>query len=191
MFSFDRIILAVLALHIFSGTGFAQAPGPLLGTPTARTPMPDTLLDTVTLPTRTVEPQDNWRIAADLGFPTGLRLQRRIGDSDAWGELGIGMWWVVPYASACLRQDITLMKRERNLFALRPGVSATLTLIEPIFGVGLDCECIWQHTFNNKVSTELGFRFGMSGFAIVTGRSRDRTAVIPVPIVCLMWSWQF
>ncbi len=191
MIGFTRSVLAIVVLQIVAVIAFAQAPDPLLGSTSARTPMPDSLLDPVVLPTRTMESQDNWRLSADLGLPIGLRLQRRIGESNTWGEIGFGTWWIVPYVSACLRQDLTLVKRERNLFALRPGVSVTFLPTGPTGGVGLDCECIWQHTFKGNVCTELGVRLGLSAIVVESGRGRSRTHVFPVPIACLMWSWQF
>ena len=190
MTSAHRLALTVAAVVLFVSTGFAQQPDPLLGFPVAARPA-DPLLNPSPLPTLPVEPRDTWRVAVDVGLPVGVRVQRRLGESDWWGEVGVGAWWVVPYASACLRYDCTLLKRERNLFAVRPGVSATCVLLGPNVGVGADCEFVWQHTFNGKVTTELGLRLGMTAVFLDRRDSWLLGGTLPVPVVCLMWSCQF
>jgi hypothetical protein len=104
--------------------------------------------------------------------------------------VGAGAWVIVPYASACLRYDLTLLKRERNLFAVRPGVSGTCVLLGPNAGVGLDCEFIWQHTFARCVTCELGVRAGLTA-VIPSGQDRWTSRTFPAPVLCLMWAWQF
>lgn len=186
--------LALVALttgSIHAQSGPPRRDDALLGvtTPPA-TDRHDPLLDPPMLIEKPSEKFDRWRVSADFGLPIGLRLQRRLGDSNLWGEVGAGAWWIVPYASTCLRYDCTLLKRERNLFAVRPGVSATYVLLGPNLGVGVDSEFVWQHTFGGKVTTELGVRLGLT---TVFANSSDRwgNGVFPVPVMCLMWTCQF
>lgn len=127
-------------------------------------------------------------MAVEFGLPIGLRVQRRLFDSNLWAEGGVGAWWIVPFASACLRYDCTLLRRERNLFAVRPGVSATLVGFAA-FGTGVDSEFVWQHTFNGRHTTELGIRLGVT--AVFADGGRLFSGPFPAPVATLMWSWQF
>jgi hypothetical protein len=177
-----------LTLLVVAAGGSAQSPDPLLGVPAAARPV-DPLLNPPPLPAAPGWPNDHWRLAVDVGLPMGLRVQRRIGQTNWWGEAGVGAWWVVPYASACLRYDVCALRGERNLFAVRPGVSATAVgFVAP--AVGLDCEFIWQHCWNGKVTTEFGARLGMS--AVFLG-DRDGwvSGTLPAPVACLTFGWQF
>jgi hypothetical protein len=133
---------------------------------------------------------DRWRIALDFGLPVGLRVQRRLGESNWWAEAGAGAWLIAPFVSTCLRYDLTLLKRERNLFALRPGVSATGILFGPSLGVGVDCEFLWQHTFAERFGFELGVRAGVT--AVLPSRADPWTnRTFAAPVLCLMCAWQF
>lgn len=185
----NRLAVATAAAALFAATAVADSPDPLLGRPAPSRPS-DPLLDPATLPTCPDPPRDDWRIAADFGLPVGVRVQRRLGETNWWAEGGVGTWWIVPYASACLRYDCTLLKRERNLFAIRPGVSATAILFGPWPGAGVDAEFVWQHTFNGRVTTELGVRLGMTA-VFAGGNDRWVSGTLPAPVACLMWSWQF
>lgn len=184
----SAVVVTVAAMFIPTAAA-ADLADRLLGVPAA-SQTADPLLNPPPLPACPDCPCDKWRLAADLGFPTGLRLQRRLGETNWWAEGGVGVWWIVPYASACLRYDCTLLKRERNLFAVRPGVSATVTLLGPAPGVGVDAELIWQHTFGQRFTTELGVRVGMTA-VFVGGSGRHLSGTLPLPVACLMWSWQF
>jgi hypothetical protein len=140
-------------------------------------------------PTPPPEADDRWRVALDFGLPIGVRVQRRLGESNFWAEGGAGAWLIAPYVSTCLRYDLTVLKRERNLFALRPGVSATCILLGP-WAAGIDCEFLWQHRIADAGCLELGVRAGVS--AVFPGRDdwfTNRT--FPAPVLCLMCSWQF
>jgi hypothetical protein len=184
--------LALLVLLLTAGV--VRGNDPLLGPERHAAPPPDPVLDrTVTLiecPPPT--PRDDWRVALDLGLPTGVRVQRRVFDSNLWAEGGVGAWLIVPFVSGCLRYDCTLLRRERNLFAVRPGVSATLVVWAPNFGAGIDSEFIWQHTFHKRHTTELGVRLGMTAVVGHGGRRReDWSGVFPAPVATLLFSWQF
>jgi hypothetical protein len=184
----SAVTLAATVLFVTTVTA-ADPPDPLLRLPPVAKSA-DPLLAPPPLPACPDCSCDKWRLAADLGLPAGVRLQRRLGETNWWAEGGVGAWWIVPFASACLRYDCTLLKRERNLFAVRPGVSATLTLIGPAPGAGVDAELIWQHTFGGRLTTELGLRVGMTA-VFAGGDGRFVSGVLPVPVACLMWSWQF
>lgn len=189
MTSFARLLSAVAVVCLIARPDSAQTPDPLLGGTTTSRPT-DVLLDPPPLPTCPTSTRDDWRVSADLGLPIGLRLQRRLFDTNVWGEVGAGAWWIVPYVSTCLRYDCTLLKRERNLFAVRPGVSATCIQLGPWPGAGVDSEFVWQHTFGRRVTTELGVRLGLTA-VFIGGHDRFVSGTLPVPVACLMWTWQF
>ncbi len=180
--------VAVLTLLAVAAGGSAQSPDPLLGVPAAARPA-DPLLNPPPLPAAPELPGDKWRLTVDVGLPIGLRVQRRLGDTNWWGEVGVGAWWIVPYASACLRYDLSARCGERNLFAVRPGLSATAVgFVAP--AVGLDCEFVWQHCRDGKVHTELGARLGLS--AVFLGDSgRFVSGTFPAPVACLTFGWQY
>lgn len=185
-----RLWAALAGVGLLALSSSADAPDPLLGAPATRPA--DPLLDPPTLPACPPPNRDDWRLSADFGLPIGLRLQRRLFDTNLWGEVGAGAYVIVPYVSTCLRYDCTLLKRERNLFAVRPGVSATCVIWDPNFGTGVDSEFVWQHTFGGKVTTELGVRLGVTVVFPNGGRGGfDVKNVAPVPVACLMWTWQF
>ena len=187
MLTFRRSLAAALTVFALASAGLAQEPDPLLGvTPAARPP--DPLLAPAPLPTCPPldTSADNWRLAVDVGLPMGVRVQRRLGESNWWGEAGIGVYAIVPYASLCLRYDVCALRRERNLFAVRPGVSIT----GPIPAAGVDCEFIWQHCWAGTTTTEMGLRLGASAVFLGNG-NRWVNGTFPVPIACLTFGWQF
>ncbi|MEO2092235.1 MAG: hypothetical protein ABGY75_22500 [Gemmataceae bacterium] len=186
-----RLWVALAGVVLLALSSPADPPDPLLGG-AAATRSADPLLDPPPLPACPTPVRDDWRLSADFGLPIGLRLQRRLFDTNLWGEIGAGAYVIVPYVSTCLRYDCTLLKRERNLSAVRPGVSATCVIWDPNFATGVDSEFVWQHTFNGKVTTELGVRLGVTVVFPNGGRNWfDVKSVAPVPVVCMMWTWQF
>jgi hypothetical protein len=134
--------------------------------------------------------RERFRVAVDVGLPVGVRLQTRLFDSNFWAEAGVGAWVIVPFASACLRYDYTLLRRQRNLFAVRPGVSATLVGLYPTFGTGVDAEFIWQHRFNGLGTTELGARLGITA-VFLNGSRHTRAGAFPAPVLAMTFGWQF
>ncbi len=133
---------------------------------------------------------ETWRFAVDFGLPNGLRVQRRIFDSNFWLEGGVGAWWVVPYASACIRYDWKYLQLTRNCFSLRPGLSATFIAFGPTIGVGWDMEAVWTHHYRNTFRTDLGFRVGMTALNVRDQDSRNKS--IPwVPILSLVFNVAF
>jgi hypothetical protein len=184
--------VALSACPVQAQSGATGRDDPLLGVAPPTTDRRDPLLDPPVLIEKRAADADNWRLSADFGLPIGLRLQRRLFDTNFWWEGGAGAYVIVPYVSTCLRYDCTLLKRERNLFAVRPGVSATLVVWDPNFGTGIDSEFVWQHTFDGKVTTELGVRLGVTAVFPNGGKGwLDVKRVAPVPVLCLMWTWQF
>lgn len=183
---------SVCLLALLLAVGTTAAADPLLGLPTAPWPA-DPLLDPPPLsscPEVLPEADDHWRVAVDFGLPIGVRVQRRLGESNVWAEAGVGAWLIAPFASVCLRYDLTVLKRERNLFALRPGVSATCVLLGPNPAFGIDCECLWQHTFAERFTLEMGVRLGAS-VVIPSRNDRWTNRSFPAPVLCCMWAWQF
>jgi len=133
---------------------------------------------------------EDWRISFDVGLPTGLRLQRRIVDSNWWIEGGIGTWWVVPYASLCLRYDWAVVQRQRNWVSIRPSLSATVVPIDTTVGGGFDTEFVWTHCWGDRFRTEMGLRAGVSIMSHRGRRDADfKTA--PVPVLCFVFAMAF
>jgi hypothetical protein len=131
---------------------------------------------------------ETWRFAVDFGLPNGIRVQRRIFDSNFWLEGGVGAWWVVPYASACIRYDWKYLQLTRNCFSLRPGLSATFIAFGPTIGVGWDMEAVWTHRYRNNLRTDLGIRFGMT--ALVNNHWNDKYVPL-APILSLVLNLAF
>ena len=186
-------VASTLALLI-GACGFASAqlpPGPLtadpLSVPRATPPVPpgDALLDrTPLLAERPAATGERFRFSADLGLPTGIRLGARLGESRFWAEFGVGVWWIVPFASTALRYDCGLYDGARDRLAVRPSVSATIVPVfrEAIFGCGADVEVVWQHRFTDRFVTDFGVRVGATA---LLGRARDDIPVAPVLAIVL------
>ena len=169
----QRALLAAVLAFALGGVARAQ-PAPLTtdphlqprsAAPGAPAPAVDPLLDAapilVELPKGPTD--ENIRVSLDVGLPTGVRLQARLFESRFWAEVGVGVWWIIPYASTALRYDLRLYEGQRDTFAVRPSVSATIIPLTRLFyGFGGDAEFIWQHRFSNRLITDLGFRLGAS-----------------------------
>lgn len=189
-----RISLLFLCVVALPCVGVAQElpPTALSESPTPakrEAPVEPLLGDFDFKPIRTKDlDHETWRFAVDLGLPNGLRVQRRIFDTNFWLEGGIGAWWIVPYASACVRYDWAFIQREQNSFALRPGLSATFISFGPLLGVGWDVEAVWTHRYRNNLRTDLGFRFGMT--ALVSERWHGNYTPV-VPILSLVFNVAF
>lgn len=193
-----RLLLTSAVGLVVATDAVAQAVAPrpadqlLDSIPAATAPAADPLIDPTPLlveaPTHPV--RDRFRVAVDLGLPTGVRLQTRLFDTNIWAEAGVGAWVIVPYFSTCLRYDCTLLRRQRNLFAVRPGVSATLIGLGPNFGTGVDAEFVWQHRFHRLGTSELGVRLGVT--AVFLNGSRDwSSGTFPAPVLALHFAWQY
>ena len=157
----------------------------------ANDPLLDAVPTLVELPKAPVE--ESIRVSFDVGLPTGVRVGVRLFESRFWAEFGVGVWWIVPYASTALRYDLHLYEGRANTIAVRPSLSATIIpLSEVAFGVGCDAEVIWQHRFTNRLVTDLGFRLGLSSIYAHSRSSRSNLGDWwPVPIATLVFAVQF
>ena len=190
----QRAILAAVLAFALGGVARAQS-APLTTDPhlQPRSAAPaalaiDPLLDAapilVELPQGPTD--ENLRVSLDVGLPTGVRLQARLFESRFWAEVGVGVWWIVPYVSTALRYDCHMYEGRRNLVAVRPSVSATLIPFGRVpVGFGADVEFIWQHRFTDRIATDLGFRLGATAFH----DDYNRWGVIPV--ATLVFALQF
>ena len=182
-----RWLFGILALCAGSVSATAEPPP-------AR-PANDPLLDAaptlVELPKAPVE--ESIRVSFDVGLPTGVRVGVRLFESRFWAEFGVGVWWIVPYASTALRYDLHLYEGRANTIAVRPSVSATIIPLREVgFGVGCDAEVIWQHRYKNRLVTDLGFRLGLSSIYAHSRSSRSNLGDWwPVPIATLVFAVQF
>jgi hypothetical protein len=182
-------------------TACGQAPpAPLLleplSAPRATPPVPpvsngDALLDrTPILAEHAESTGDRFRFSADLGLPTGIRVGAQIGESRFWAEFGVGVWWIVPFASTALRYDCRVYDGSSDRIAVRPSVSATYIPIirDVVFGAGADIECVWQHHFSDRFITDFGFRVGAT--ALFGPWSHDSR--VPVaPVIAVVFAAQF
>ena len=164
-----------------------------LSVPRATPPVPpgNSLLDpTPILVERPDSTDARYRLSLDVGFPTGIRIGRQLGESRFWGEVGLGVWWIVPYVSTALRYDCRLYDGASDCLAVRPSLSATVVPIftEGVFGCGADVEFVWQHRFANGFATDFGFRIGAT--ALFGPWSRDDHVPV-VPVVALVFAAQF
>lgn len=169
-----------LALAIATSAWGQAAPTPLR----PADPLLDATPVLVEIPPAPVE--ESLRVSLDVGFPTGVRLQARLFESRFWAELGTGVWWIVPYVSTALRYDCHLFEGQRNLFAVRPSVSATLIPFGRVpVGFGADVEFIWQYRFTDRLVTDLGLRFGATAF------HDEGSHWAAVPVLALVFAVQF
>lgn len=186
-------LLALAAVAVASSA--EPAVNPILDAPPSPTLSP--LFDPQLAVAATAAPKrEDGRIALDIGLPIGARVQCRLFDSNVWAEVGAGFWLVAPFASACVRYDCTLLRRQCNLFAVRPGVSATWVLnplgareVNSDLGLGLDAEVVWQHRFDGNGRTEVGFRVGAT--QVFQHPDADGLRSFTVPVVTLVFSWAF
>ena len=193
---------ALLALAMLVGAGITASgqapPAPLLidplSAPRATPPVPpgDALLDrTPVLVERPESTGDRLRFSADLGLPTGIRIGAQLGDSRFWGEFGIGVWWIAPFASTALRYDCRLYDGASDRMAVRPSISATYipVISDTVFGGGADVEVVWQHRFSDRFITDFGVRVGATA---LFGPWSSRDSRVPVaPIIAVVFGAQF
>ena len=188
-----RALIACTILLASFGAACAQtAPALLLADPlsaprTAAAPPANALLDRtpvlVEVPGGSTE--ERFRISADLGLPTGVRVGVRIAESRFWAEFGVGVYVIVPYASTALRYDCRLYEGSSDRFAVRPSISATVVpLRNAAVGGGADVEFVWQHRFADRLMTDLGFRIG--GTVL-----QHRSDTFVAPVLTLVLAAQF
>ena len=196
----QRALLAAVLAFALGGLARAQ-PAPLTTDPHFQprpaapvAPAVDPLLDAapilVELPKGPTD--ENIRVSLDVGLPTGVRLQARLFESRFWAEVGVGVWWIVPYASTALRYDLRLYEGQRDTFAVRPSVSATIIPLGDVYyGFGGDTEFIWQHRFSNRLITDLGFRLGASAIRNSRNYHNSHNTWIGAPVLALVLAAQF
>jgi hypothetical protein len=171
----------------------AQTPAPL---PTLDYPSPlavnTTSLDAGSLPDSGLDAQP-WSVNLLLGFPTGVRVQRALGDDVGrdWFVEGFGgLELIFPMAGGGIRRRFTPFREDRDSLTVSPGVDVYVlynTLHDGIgwysggyTAVGLftaDVEILWHHDFNDRCGGQLGVNLGAgTGF-------RGQGVVLPVASV--------
>ena len=112
-----------------------------------------------------------WSVNLLLGLPTGVRVQRALGDDvgrDWLVEGFAGLELIFPMAGSGIRRRFTPFGGDRDSLTVSPGVDAYVVYAEGWFDsrtrtVGLftaDVEVFWQHAFNDRWRAQLGINLG-------------------------------
>jgi hypothetical protein len=171
----------------------AQTPAPL---PAADHPSPlafnTASLGAGSLPGSNLDAQP-WSVNLLLGFPTGVRVQRSLGDDIGrdWLVEGFGgLELIFPMAGGGIRRRFTPFRGDRDSLTVSPGLDVYVLYNSLRDGVGwysggpvttglitADREIFWHHAFNDRCGAQLGVNLGAgTGF-------RGQGVVLPVASV--------
>jgi hypothetical protein len=134
-----------------------------------------------------------WSVNLLLGFPTGVRVQRMLGDDlgrDWLVEGFAGVELIYPMAGGGIRRRLTPFRGDRDSLTVSPGVDVYViyNLLHDAGGwysgghvatglITADLEIFWHHAFNDRCGAQLGLNLGAgSGF-------RGQGVVLPVASV--------
>lgn len=159
----------------------ASAADVLLPTPEpAASRAADPLLDASPKVTLAESP---WRSDITFGLPTALRVQRRIGESNAWFEAGAGVYVVIPTVFVGVRADADVFASRSNALCVRPGIDVYYGFpisyrssgwhsrdrtenTKSIGVIALDFDMLWRHRFGERIHGQFGVKLGCgAGFA--------------------------
>ncbi len=149
----------------------------------------DPLLDVAPKVTRAESP---WRSDITFGLPIALRVQRRIGESNAWFEAGAGVYVIVPMVFVGVRADADVFASRSNALCVRPGIDVYYGIPTSWRGNGtnsvgviaLDFDMLWRHRFGERLHGQFGVKLGCgAGFS-------DRYWA-PIPIVGLIAGFSY
>jgi hypothetical protein len=183
-----------LFLTLFrAGSALAQMPALLPSdAPGAALPIERDATPTAPAPPLGAPPSPRWSLDLLVGLPTGLRVQRRLGESACFVEGVAALYVILPMLGGGFRHCCTLLSGENNALCLSPGIDAYLLEI-PSDGKhhgGLltgDVDILWRHTYGKRWQGDLGVKLGAG--AAVFGRSSG--GVLPAPVVCLFGGLRF
>jgi hypothetical protein len=134
-----------------------------------------------------------WSVNLLLGLPTGVRVQRSLGDNlgrDWLVEGFAGVELIFPMAGGGIRRRFTPFCGDHDRLMVSPGVDVYVLYNSLHDGVGwfsggpvttglitADLEIFWHHAFNDRCGTQLGVNLGAgTGF-------RGQGVVLPVASV--------
>src|SRR5579862_9393905 len=119
-------------------------------------------------------PDMPWSMDLLIGFPTGVRVQRSLGDSDWLLEGFAGLDIIVfPMAGGGIRRRLTPFRATHDSLELSPGFGAYV-LYNTFHNGGLwiygnpstfellaaDLDILWKHDFSDRCGGQFGFRLG-------------------------------
>jgi hypothetical protein len=140
-----------------------------------------------------------WSVNLLLGFPTGVRVQRALGDDVGrdWFVEGFGgLELIFPMAGGGIRRRFTPCRGDRDSLTVSPGVDVYVLYNTLHDGLGwfsggpvatgmftADVEILWHHPFNDRCGAQLGVNLGAgTGF---------RGQGVVVPVVSVIFGLRF
>lgn len=139
---------------------------------------------------------ENYHTDVIVGLPLAVRYQHRIGQTRYWGEVGGGLFIIIPEVFAGVRADCGLYEGRRNSFWVRPGLDAHFLVwpfgsflssddrVAVAGGVSADVDLVWRCRLRESVHGELGIKLGVITLI-------GRNGVLPLPTTGLMCGLQF
>ncbi len=161
-------------------------------------PRADPLLDAAP---KVILAESPWRSDITFGLPIAVRLQRRIGESNAWFEAGAGVYAVIPTVFVGVRADANVFAGRTNALCVRPGIDAYYGFpihyrssgwhsrehtenTKSVGVIALDFDMLWRHRFGERIHGQFGVKLGCgAGFS-------DRYWA-PIPIVGLIAGFSY
>lgn len=200
---FALIALPLLLLAPPAGSALAQIPAAL---PSATSAMPlPSARDAV--PALFASPPDppptpRWSLDLLLGLPTGLRVQRQLGESPWFAEGIAGVYVVPPFVGGTMlgggfRRCFTPFAGEYNALCISPGIDAYLASFQVLLDPGkhaggviaADVDVLWRHTYGKGCQGDLGVNLGRG--RLVSGRGADGCRSLAWSLVCGFESSRF
>jgi hypothetical protein len=189
-----RLLVSVGLLVTLTRSALAQPPGESQAPITSS----DVLLNTPS------GRESQWRADLLFGLPLGVRLQRRLGQSRFWAEVGGGLFVISPNLYIGLRSDGTLWDTGRHSVQARPGLVTAYNFgydLEPQrstwslfandrvsnFGyTAIDCDFSWRARWSDRLHGELGLKLGLGIAYSLEGNANSKSLdLIPVPLIAI------
>lgn len=161
-------------------------------------PRADPLLDAAP---KVILAESPWRSDITFGLPIAVRLQRRIGESNAWFEAGTGVYVIVPMVFVGVRADANVFAGHTNSLCVRPGIDAYYGFpiryrssgwhsrehsenTKSVGVIALDFDMLWRRRLSERIHGQFGIKLGCgAGFT-------DRYWA-PIPIVGLIAGFSY
>lgn len=134
-----------------------------------------------------------WRADLLVGVPTGLRVQKQLGESRVWLEGGAGAYLILPTVFAGIRTEGRIVETKHHMLSVRPGLDVYYmqgydyqsdyaryrlydtghvpTYVTPALDFDFEWRLRWAEQFHSTCGLKLG-----CGVAI----SHDRSFVVPI-----------
>jgi hypothetical protein len=184
-----RLLVSLLALFA-SISACAAQPAPL---PVAGGDVDGALASPIAMP------EGRWHTDLLLGLPTGLRLQRTLGDDgrQAWvAEAFAGLEIIFPTVGAGVRRRFTPIRDTGDTLRISPGIDV-YGVFWPANGdaylgwragsavlITADVDFAWEHCWGERWGSELGLKLGV-------GAALHESDTLPVPVLSFYCGLKF